>query len=271
MGGVKSSPEWDGHLLLLYDEEPQRRAGVTAWVRRGLELGARILYTEPGDGPPDRSLRGVLRDEPDALAAMARGQIEVVPAAPAAYEPSFIEATVDRALAEGYPSVRWSGDASTAWSVVPRSRHEVVEQATEELCASRPLSVLCQYAASEATAALGMLSQTHGAGVREQLLRAVPVPGGLALAGDLEASNQEVLRSLLATTTGASEGDSFVLDLAAVDFLDLPGVRALMFGTADFRDRGGLVRLQAPPRHVAQLLHLLGVDHEPGLVMRGTR
>lgn len=266
-----SSPEWDGHLLLLYDEEPQRRAGVTAWVRRGLELGSKILYTEPADGPPDRSLPGLLHDEPDALEAMERGQIQVVPAGPTAYDPAVMQATVDGALSDGYPSVRWSGDASTAWAVLPRSRHALVEQATEELCASRPLSVMCQYSAPESRAAVGLLSQTHGAGMREQLFRAAPVPGGLALAGELEASNQEILRSLLTTSTTATESASFVLDLAGVDFLDLPGVRALVFGTADYRSRGGHVRLHAPQRHVAQLLRLLGVDHEPGLVMRGTQ
>jgi anti-anti-sigma factor len=272
VGRVKyAAPEWDGHLLLLYDDEPQRRAGVTGWVRRGLELGSKVLYTEPADEPTARSLPGLLGEEPAALDALQRGQIEVVPAGPAAYDPDFMAATVDEALAEGYRSVRWSGDATTAWAVIPRDRHAMVEQATDELCASRPLSVMCQYFAPDATAAVGALSQTHGAGLREQLFRAAPVPGGLAVAGALDVSNQEVLRSLLTTSTGGSHAEAFVLDLAGVDFLDLPGVRALIFGTADYRDRGGQVRLHAPQRHVAQLLRLLGVHHQPGLVMRGTR
>ena len=130
---------------------------------------------------------------------------------------------------------------------------------------------MCQYSAPESRATVGLLSQAHGAGMREELFRAAPVAGGLALAGELEASNQEILCSLLTASTTATRGDSFVLDLAGVDFLDLPGVRALVFGTADFRSRGGEVRLHAPRRHVAQLLRLLGVDHEPGLVMRGTQ
>jgi hypothetical protein len=53
---------WDGHLLLVYHEESQRRIGVAAWVRRGLELGAKILYIEPQDDPPGRSLSGLVWD-----------------------------------------------------------------------------------------------------------------------------------------------------------------------------------------------------------------
>jgi anti-anti-sigma factor len=266
-----SSRDWDGHLLLLHDGESQRRAGVTGWVRRGLELGSKILFTEPADEPPDRSLSGVLRDQPDAHEAMESGQIEVVPAGETAYDPVFIEATIDAALAGGYPSVRWSGDASTAWGVMPRSQHALVEQATEELCASRPLSVMCLYSTSDAAAAVGLLSQAHGAGLREQQLRAVPAEDGVGLAGELDASNQEVLRSVLVASTTATDADRFVVDLAGVDFVDLPGARALLLGTVGYRGRGGQVRLRAPQRHVAQLLRLIGVEHEPGLVMEGRR
>ena len=264
-------PGWDGHLLLFYDEESQRRSGVAAWVRRGLELGSKILYTQPRDDLPDRSLPGLLRDDPDALEAMERGQIQVVPADPSTYDPAFIEATVDGALSEGYPSVRWSGDASTAWSVMPRSRHELIERATDELCTSRPLSVLCQYPTLASRDALGFLSQAHGAGLREQLFQAAPVEGGLAVAGELDATNQKTLRSLLTTATTAPEHDPFVLDLSWVEFLDLPAARALLFGTLDYRSGGGSVRLEAPQPQVAQLIRLLGIDQAEGIQVGDTR
>lgn len=258
-------PGWDGHLLLFYDEESQRRAGVTSWVRRGLDLGSKILCTQPPDDHPERSLAVLFRDEPDALEAMDRGQIKVIAADRSTYEPAFIETEVDAALSEGYPSVRWTGDATTAWDVIPRSRHEIVERATDELCTSRPLSVLCQYSALECGDAVGFLSQSHGGGLREQLFQAAPVDGGLAVAGELDASNQKILHSLLKTATDASGHDRFVLDLRWVDFLDLPGARALMFGTLDYRSGGGQVRFEAPQPHVAQLIHLLGIDQAEGI------
>ena len=269
MGSHDWRPRWDGHLLLLYGEESHRRAGVSAWVGRGLELGSNILYTEPPDEPADSSLRGVLADEPEALDAMERGQVEVVPAERSAYEPAFMAAVVDRALAQGYPSVRWSGDASTAWRLMPRGRHQLVERATDHLCGSRPLSVLCQYPAAESWHSVGTLSRAHSAGVREQLFQASPTDAGLAIAGDLDVSNHEVLRSLLVTTTASADGEPLLLDLAGVGFLDLAGVRALLLGTLDHRQAGGQVRLHAPQPHVAELLRLLAVDQAEGILLEG--
>ena len=51
-------PGYEGHVLLLYYEESYRRTGVAAWLRRGLELGAKILYIERPDEPPARALSG---------------------------------------------------------------------------------------------------------------------------------------------------------------------------------------------------------------------
>ena len=264
-------PGWDGHVLLFYDEESQRRAGVATWVHRGLTQGAKILCTQPPDDPPDRSLAGLFREEPHVLEAMERGQIQVIPADPSTYDPAFIETVVDEALSEGYPSVRWTGDATTAWDVIPRSRHELVERATDELCTSRPLSVLCQYSAVECGDAIGFLSQSHGGGLREQLFQAAPVEGGLAVAGELDASNQQILISLLTAATAAAGSDPFVLDLRCLDFLDLPGARGLMFGTLDHRSGGGQVRLESPQPHVAQLIHLLGIDQAEGILVGETQ
>ena len=60
-----------------------------------------------------------------------------------------------------------------------------------------------------------------------------------------------------------------MLDLSLVDFLDLPGARALLFGTSDYRRDGGQVRLCSPQPHVARLIHLLGVDRQDGVHMEG--
>lgn len=259
-------PGWDGHFLLLYHEESQRRAGVAAWVRRGLELGAKILYTEPQDESPERSLSGLLQDQPAALEAMERGQIEVVPADQTAYDPAWQAAMVEETLREGYPSVRLSGDATTAWSVIPQRRHADIERATDQLCRSRPVSVMCQYPARESLGVLRLVSTTHGAGLRERLFRAAPLRGGVALSGELDLSNQGILRSLLLGATSTTEHDPFVVDLSGLDFVDVGGVRTLMAGTDPYRSQGGHVRLQAPQPHVDRLLRLLGVDRTQGIL-----
>ena len=75
--------EWDGHLVLVHDNERQRRTGVAAWVRRGLEAGEKILYTEPSDVPASASFRDLLKEHAvDVDAAVERGQLEVFAATP---------------------------------------------------------------------------------------------------------------------------------------------------------------------------------------------
>jgi anti-anti-sigma factor len=252
--------------LLLHDGEPERRTGVTAWVRRGLELGSKVLYTEPRDELPHRSLPALLRDDPEALAAIERSQVQVVTAEPAAYEPDLMAARIDGALSEGYPSVRWGGDASTAWGVMPRRRHQRTEEATDRLCAAQPLSVLCVYRSPDFGEAAVPLCEAHAAGVRGDLFHAAPLPDGLALAGELDGSNQDAVRSLLGAATATSRVDPFVVDLRWVAFLDLPAARALLFGTLDHRSRGGRVLLREPQPHVAHLLRLLGLHREDGIL-----
>lgn len=259
-------PSWDGHLLLLYHEESQRRTEVTAWVRHGLELGAKILYIEPPDEPPERSLTGLLQDQPTAVDAMQRGQIQVVLADGAAYDPAWQQSVVERALLQGYPSVRWSGDATTAWQVMPKPRHADVERATDEVCRSGPVSVMCQYPAHEAVRMLPRVSAAHGAGVRERLLQVAPIDGGLTVSGELEVSNQDILRSVLLAATTTPERDPFVVDLSGLAFLDVSGIQALTAGTDRYRRLGGHVRLRSPQPHVDRLIRMLGVDRERGFL-----
>ena len=264
-------PSWDGHLLLVYQEEAQRRAEVAAWLRRGLDLGAKILYIEPPDEPPTRSLSGLLRDQPEAVDAMQRGQIQIVPADQAAYDPAWQASVVERALRQGYPSVRWSGDATTAWRVMPQLRHADVERATDQVCKSGAVSVMCQYPAREAAGVLRRVSAAHGAGLRERLLQTTPIDGGLAVSGELEVSNEAILRPVLIAATTTPERDPFVVDLSGLDFVDVSGVRSLMAGTDRYRRLGGHVRLQSPQPHVDRLIRLLGTDRERGILTEDLR
>lgn len=261
--------DWDGHLVLLYHLESQRRTGLSRWVRRGLELGSKILYTEPPFEPPERSLSGLLRDDAEALAALDRGQIQVLLADETAYDPAWQASVVEDALDHGYPSVRWSAEATTAWDVMPRDRHVEIERATDDLCRSQPLSVMCQYAVDESIDDLSHLCCVHGAGLRERRFHASRFPGGLAVAGEIDRSNHDILRSLLSATTAGSEQDHVVVDLRHLDFLDVEGARSLIKGTAHYRERGGRVRLETAGSLVGTVLRLLGVDRAPGMLLIG--
>lgn len=265
---------WDGHLLLVHNGEQQRRAGLAAWVRRGLELGAKILYFEPVDEPAGRTLMGVLRDhEIRADAAVGRGQLQVLPANGEAYTQASMASFVDEALAAGYPTVRWSAEAETAWSVMSRTAHADLEWSTDELCHTRPVSILCQYPAALSQATLQAVCAMHRAGVRESLLHTSPVPGGIALAGEVDVSNEAILRSsLLAACCGTqTDRGTFVVDLSRLDFLDVAGAKALVSATSAHRMTGGKVLLRAAQPSVYQLLRLLGIERAHGFVFKGPR
>lgn len=269
---VMEAPSWDGHLVLVHDSEQQRRAGLAAWVRRGLELGAKIFYIEPADVTSDRSLVGVLKDhEIPADDAMARGQLQVFTADAAAYSTAWQESAIEEALAEGYPTVRWSAEAETAWSVMTPSAHADVEWATDELSHTRPVSILCQYPARLTPATLETVCAMHGDGVRESLVQISPIPGGVALAGEVDVSNERILRSSL-MAAGASTAigrGCFVVDLSRLTFLDAAGARAFLSATAAHRGSGGSVLLRAAQPVVARVLRLLDVDRAPGIGLEG--
>jgi len=261
---------WDGHLALVYDDEDQRRAGVAAWGRRGLDVAAKILYTEPAQEPPERSFVALLEEHGIGVdAAVERGQLQVFPASAQAYSPAWQASVVEGALASGYPSVRWSGEAATAWGVMSPAAHADIEQATDGLCDSGAVSVLCQYPSDLSPTTWQTVVRTHRGGVTDSLLRVSQVLGGLGLTGEVDASNVQTLSALLMAIGAWLAGTDLVLDLGGLTFMDLAGVRAVLGATAAHRGRGGRVRLQAPQQQVARVLAGMGVDTSTGCRIEG--
>jgi anti-anti-sigma factor len=266
--------DWDRHIVLVHENERQRRQGVAAWVRAGLRQGAKVIYIEPADEPAERSFRGLLEEHAvDADDAFGSGQLELFEASDAVYSPTWQDSKSDEALSQGYPSVRWSGEEATAWGVMPPAAHADVEWATDELCRTRPVSVLCQYSSRLPQATLQTVCAMHGGGLREAQLSTTFVPGGLALAGAVDASNERLLRCALmaATATTTKRGGCMVVDLGRLEFLDVSGAKALLTGTTDHRLKNGSVRLRAPQPPVEQLLRLLGADTADGFELEVAR
>ncbi len=260
-----SRADWPGHLLLIHHTEQERRAGVATWVRCGLELGEKVLYIEPPDEPAARSLVNVLAEQQVVVdAAAARGQLQILRADHDLYSTDGLVNQVDQALAQGYRGVRLSAEAPTAREVLSGTAHQDLERATNLLCRTRPMSVLCQYSADLAREALPQVSAMHADGVRETLLHTARLPGGIAVRGEVDVSNHDVLRCAVeAATFGAA--DSLVVDLSQLEFLDVSGVRALLGATKSYRQGGGRVRLRRPQDLVNRVLDLCRVDQAGGL------
>jgi ABC-type transporter Mla MlaB component len=79
---------------------------------------------------------------------------------------------------------------------------------------------------------------------------------------------------LITALAGLADGNGDIhLDLAAVQYCDLAGLRALIRLSTGHEDRpdhaGRRVILRGLPAHLNTMLHILGWDSMPGLVLAG--
>jgi anti-anti-sigma factor len=242
---------WDGHLLLLHRSESERQSRLATWVRHGLDRGEKVIYTE---APPSRSVLAVLSGQGiDVRAATAAGHLEVLPT------DEFCEAdVVGQALADGFPAVRVSTEAGDA--LAGPGGFTTIEQVIERLCRVERVSALCQYDGRTVTgAALDDVAGRHAGGVRETQFETAASDDGLAIAGEIDFTNDEVLAATLRAATSSASG-VFRVDLRHVTFVSAGGLRALANGTKAFREQGGDLVLVCPCPSVDRSLKLLAVD-----------
>lgn len=265
-GASPDAPEaGDGHVLMLYDGERERRAGLAAWVRRGLELGEKVLCTEP----PGEPLLAVLEaGGVDVAAAVRDGRLGVL-AVEQFSAPEGPRGVVERALAEGFPAVRLSGDVRTARTALSAADYRESERQMDELVRTRPVSVMCQYACSTTTGGeLEDIVGVHLTGVHESTLTTGGNGDVLVVSGEIDAANADVFAALLA---GAHHAVSraLYLDLTGVTYLDAGAGRRLTGATLQFRAAGGQVLLMGPPPPVERILRLLDLEALPGMQLVG--
>jgi anti-anti-sigma factor len=256
--GGAAGQAWGGHVLLLYVNEHHRLTTMAGWVRSGLDRGDKVLYAEvPGDLAVLRALeeRGL-----DVADAAARGQLSGLPLGE--FYPEAGQALlVDSALEEGYPAVRFSAHAHLARAHLSGERYLEVERGIEELCATRPVSALCQYDAGrtrleELVHAMG----SHPRLVDHDELRLHQHPGRVVLEGEASLVSSEMLEVALERACAVSRTGSMSVDLSGLDFIDVAACRALMLGSAAFRESGGYLHLERARPAVRRTLRLLGVE-----------
>jgi anti-anti-sigma regulatory factor len=269
-GRESGDSRWDGHVALLYADEEQRRAGVAAWVRRGLETDSKIVYVESRNEPVVQSLFTVLtEDDVDVTDAVRRGQVEIVDPS-VGLGPAWQARLVEDGLAAGYPAVRLGGDAGTSSTVMSPSAHVEAERAADELCRTAAASILCQYPSTLPGSLLERACSLHGGGVRAAMVDINPIQDGIAVTGEADLSNASALRAALAAgyaRLSEQVTTSFAVDLAGLHFLDVAAARALVTGTSVPRSRGVDVRLRSAVPIVDFLLRQLGVDTIDGLTL----
>jgi anti-anti-sigma factor len=174
-----------------------------------------------------------------------------------------------RALAEGFPAVRMSAEASAAMTVLSPGEYLSLEQRMAELVCTLPVSALCQYARSSTTGpVLRDAVGVHLPGIREAQLHTGTSELGLVLRGEVDDGNAEVLEVAVTAFT-AVPPRVLCLDIAELTFVDIAACRALALGSWDFRASGGQVLLVAPVPPVERTLRLLGLGDLPGFQLIG--
>lgn len=262
-----AGPEWDGHILLLHASESERLAGVTAWVRRGLDRDEKVICTEAADIAPERSLLAVLAERGvDVAAATASGRLEMLPLEDL-YPPAGRGGIVDRALAEGFGGVRFTAEATAALSMLSGEAYLMVEREADRLCRTRPVSALCQYERSATKTRLCELVALHSS-VRQSHLRVGADAHGTILTGQIDTANADMLAAALHAATNTA-AQVVWLDLGAVEFMDAAACGVLASVTRVFRDGGGYVLLVRPQQSVERALRLLELDQLEGVEVIG--
>ncbi|MEV4091294.1 STAS domain-containing protein [Streptosporangium saharense] len=91
-------------------------------------------------------------------------------------------------------------------------------------------------------------------------------PAGLRIEGDLDATTLSALTAALAAVTGP--GEDVCLDLAAVTFIDIGALRAVITATGRLTD-GHLLTLRSAPSQMRRLMEITGWGDTPGLLLQG--
>jgi anti-anti-sigma factor len=262
------------HACLTFSDADERLDIVAAFVRDGLDRGDKVVCLtdalEPAELATELSERGLPIE-----ASTCSGQFEATPSVSAygaggAFDPaqviSGLRTRIDGALAEGYPGLRISADM--VWALRPMSGLEQLltfEVQFNELLASRPATVVCQYdrVGFDAVSLAGA-SAAHGRAVAAVTYHADAVlricrqhiPPGIRVAGELD------YRGLDALTRALSEAvrldNHLFLNLSQLSFIDVAAA-GVVLQTAYGLVGGKLMTVVCQPV-VGKVLRALGGD-----------
>src|SRR4051812_33340721 len=133
--------EPEGHVGLVYPTAAVRDERLAAFVGTGLERGEQVvLMAEPDDHTwqAPLALHGV-----DAARATREGSLTTLDP-PEFYPARGQAALVERMLGTGRPGLRLAADAEAAMGYLGDAGYRRVEQEMEHLCATGPVTLLCQ-------------------------------------------------------------------------------------------------------------------------------
>jgi anti-anti-sigma factor len=271
------------HACWFFGSRREHRAGVTAFLRHGLQRDGKVLYladTIPVEGvADDLCLAGL---DPDRL--VASGQLVLRAPDPSddpADEVARYRELVGQARAEGWCGGLWiTGEGTPGLHAGDRGtrRYLDYERLVERfLAGTQDARSLCQYRLEAAAGHADVLRSLHNLELSGQAgprplarsvpgLSTVPRPSGLAVAGEVDVATWATLANALRRAVEATGGTLVVLDLAGLRFIDGHGV-ALIVEAARALDPPRRLLLRGAPRSLLRIADVLRLEREPGIVV----
>jgi hypothetical protein len=253
------------HVCIAFDDQAEFREAAGSFLAEGLAAGYQVVAiarrpAEYESWRHDEVLEPALADGQAAvvLAEPAVGEITVVD--PAARIASSRAAT-QQALDSGFKGLRVAADVTSlvltpaAVDAFARWEHQV-----DRYIAGSPLSGMCGYQRDRVPGAdLAQLACLHPSGNAPAAtpFRLYTAPdGSCVLAGYLDLSGVELLRSTLRRTRMPPAGQHLPVDASRLEFVDHNSLLAL---EAAARDRAATVLLRGGTPHLRGLVELLGL------------
>jgi anti-anti-sigma regulatory factor len=272
------------HACLSFADDAEQRRVVSEYVSGGVASGRRVLYF--ADRQPPSAVHGWLRAVGvDTASAVARGQLSVETAddsylAAGRFDGAAMVDTLRRearaSVAAGFAGLLVCGEMSWALRGVPGAEQlEEYERAVDSVFREEGASAICQYDARLFTPdRLAALDQCHRLSVEQPplhssaLLKLVPTTRfgkhGLRVVGTVD--NRTIRHFTAALGTARGWPGDIVVDMSALTFIDVSGLRALA-DTASRLAVGRQLRIERLAPALCEVVRLVGWDRTPGLTL----
>jgi hypothetical protein len=257
------------HVCWIYAEDDDFDEAAREFLAGGLARGERLLCV--GDRVIDR-LRAMTPPVDDLDGLVQRGAVETLSVADA-YEAAgpfgpeeqlaYYDAATRRALADGYRGLRVIAEISDL-AADPERRDELVrwEQLADRYAVQGAgFSAMCAYRADVPPDALADLASVHPlvrAPAELSSFRLFVDGERLALAGTVDAISSYRLARVLSSAPVSDDGA--VLDLTALEFLDVAACRALARWALDLSVRSVPLRVTGSSALQRRMWRILELD-----------
>jgi hypothetical protein len=255
------------HVCWVYADDAAFDAAAREFLAGGLARGERLLCVgeraiEGLKGPGARDLSDLIADGTVETLTLGEAYQAAGPFLPE-QQLAFYDAATRRALGAGYRGLRVIAEVSEL-AADPAQRADLVgwEHVADDYAAhGSGFSAMCAYRAdlgSEALADVASVHPTVHAPETVSSFRLFAGENGPVLAGSVDRSSCDRLGRALAAT--AVSDDVVVLDLSALEFLDLGACRALARWVAGLADRSVTVRVTGSTALLRQMWRVLDLD-----------